>query len=67
MFIRAKKNKSGSVSIQILNKENGRNHLVKTIGSATDHQEIDALKRKAQDVMDEMKSQLSLFPSDENQ
>ena len=67
MFIRAKKNKSGSVSIQLLSKENGRNHLVKTIGSATERPEIETLKYKAQEAMDELKSQPSLLPSDESQ
>ena len=67
MFIREKKNKSGSVSIQILNKENGKNHLVKTIGCATERPEIDALRRKAQEELDELKHQPSLLMSEEEQ
>ena len=31
MFVREKKNKSGSVSIQIISKENGRNKLTKSL------------------------------------
>ena len=53
MFIREKKNKSGSVSIQILSKENGRNKLIKTIGCATERPEIESLKLKAQETLDE--------------
>ena len=61
MFIREKKNKSGSVSIQLVSKEKGVYKVVKTIGSATEHPEIGALKCKAQEVMDELKSQPSLL------
>ena len=67
MFIREKKNKSGSVSIQLLSKDNGKNHLVKTIGCATERPEIDALKRQAQDVMDDLLNQSSLLTSDDEQ
>ena len=51
MFIREKKNKSGSVSIQVVSKENGTYKVVKTIGCATERPEIDALKLKAQGVI----------------
>ena len=47
MFIRKKKNKSGSVSIQILEKVNGKNKLLKSIGSATNRDDIDLLLKKA--------------------
>ena len=67
MFIRAKKNKSGSVSIQLVSKEKGVYKVVKTIGSATERPEIETLKYKAQEAMDELKSQPSLLPSDESQ
>lgn len=67
MFIREKKNKSGSVSIQLLSKENGKNHLIKTIGCATERPEIEVLKRQAQEAMDELKHQPSLLASNENQ
>ena len=66
MFIREKKNKSGSVSIQLLSKENGKNHLIKTIGCATERPEIEVLKRQAQEAMDELKNQSSLLGSNEN-
>ena len=42
MFIRKKKNKSGSVSVQIINKDNGYK-VVRTIGSSYDANEIEQL------------------------
>ena len=50
MFIREKKNKSGSVSIQLVSKEKGVYKVVKTIGSATERPEIETLKYKAQEA-----------------
>ncbi|MFW6364763.1 MAG: hypothetical protein ACOCZ4_02025 [Bacteroidota bacterium] len=40
MFVRTKKNKSGSTSIQIISKARGKYKVVKTIGCATTRQEI---------------------------
>lgn len=47
MFIRRKSNKSGSTSIQILEKRAGRNVLIKSIGSARDERQIQSLLNKA--------------------
>ncbi|HEB62151.1 MAG TPA: transposase, partial [Bacteroidetes bacterium] len=47
MFIRKKKNASGSVSIQIIEKQEGRNKVIKSIGSSKDKKEIDFLVKKA--------------------
>lgn len=47
MFVRKKKNNSGSVSIQIIQKINRINKVIKTIGSSTDPAEIDYLYQKA--------------------
>jgi len=43
MFVRKKKNKSGSISIQIIQKANRNNRIIKTIGSSRDPQEIERL------------------------
>jgi len=43
MFIRRKYNRSGNISIQVIQKVNGRNTILKTVGSATTQQEIDKL------------------------
>lgn len=47
MFVRKKKNKSGSVSIQILKKQSGKNILLETIGCSSDKAEIGQLTRQA--------------------
>ena len=43
MFVRKKKNKSGIVSIQVIDKSSGKYKLVKTIGSSADNSQIDLL------------------------
>ncbi len=50
MFVRAKKNKSGSVSIQIIDKSNGY-RIVQTIGSSKNQEKIDFLVQKAQHII----------------
>ena len=47
MFIRKKRNKSGSVSIQILQKRGRHNKLIRTIGSARKEEEIEQLYQEA--------------------
>jgi len=47
MFVRKKKNRSGSVSIQIIKKISSSNKVLKTIGSSSDPQEIERLFQKA--------------------
>src|SRR3989338_5402527 len=51
MFVRKKRNKSGSVSVQIVDKSNGRYRVVETIGSSQDQEKVDFLIRKAQHVI----------------
>ena len=48
MFFRKKKNKSGVISVQIIDKSNGRYKLIKTIGSSADASVIDKLVEQAQ-------------------
>lgn len=43
MFVRQKKNKSGVVSVQIIDKSNGRYKMLKTIGSSSDVREVEKL------------------------
>lgn len=61
MFIREKKNKSGSVSIQIIQKINGKSSLVKTIGSALDPQSIANLLELGKQEVYRLQGQHSLF------
>jgi len=48
MFVRKKKNSSGSISIQIISKKNGKYKLVETIGCSKDDFEIGELVKKAE-------------------
>lgn len=47
MFIRKKRNRSGSTTIQILQKRDGKNIILENIGTANDLVEIDFLYQKA--------------------
>jgi hypothetical protein len=46
MFIRKKKNSSGSITVLIIEKRNRRNIILKNIGTSTDAVEIDYLYSK---------------------
>lgn len=60
MFVRKKRNRSGSVSIQIIDKSYGTYRVLKTIGSSSDADEIDRLYRSAIDEIPRMFDQLTL-------
>ncbi|MCK5170954.1 MAG: IS1634 family transposase [Bacteroidales bacterium] len=61
MFVRKKKNKSGSVSIQIIQKHQGTYNVIKTLSSSKDKKEIDRLYKNAQDVLSRLFNQTTLF------
>ena len=61
MFIRQKKNNSGSISIQILIKENGRNRLIKSIGCSTDPKELAIFNERAKQELERLRGQSSMF------
>lgn len=61
MFIRKKKNKSGSITVQILYKHQGKNHIIKTVGTSNDDQEIGSLYQQAQALIPGLFNQLSLY------
>lgn len=67
MFIREKRNRSGSVSIQIISKVIGKYKVVKTIGCATERHKVDCLKLQARQQMEELERQPSLFASVDDQ
>lgn len=46
MFVRKKKNPSGIISVQVIDKTNGNYKVVKTIGSSSDLDEVDYLYTK---------------------
>lgn len=51
MFIRRKPNKSGSFSVQVLDKRNGRNVLLRSVGASKDEKELKELERQVADYM----------------
>ncbi len=65
MFVRKKANKSGSVSVQVIDKSNGY-HVVETIGSARDPAEIERLVELGELFIIRRRGQYSLFPQDQH-
>lgn len=61
MFVRKKKNASGSISIQIIQKAKGKYKVVKTLGSSFEEQEIEKIYRQAQEAIPRLFNQLNLF------
>lgn len=51
VFIRKKKNKSGTISVQIIDKSNGSYRVAKTVGSSSNPDEIERLLRKARSLL----------------
>ncbi|NPA81989.1 MAG: IS1634 family transposase, partial [Epsilonproteobacteria bacterium] len=64
MFIREKKNPSGSISIQIISKKNGKYKVIETIGCAKNDLEKEILLFKAKERLKELDPKLFYF--DEN-
>lgn len=61
MFVRKKQNKSGSVSIQIIQKQNGKYRVVQTVGSSKDPDQIDFLYHQAQLSVPRLFNQTTIF------
>ena len=57
MFVRKKPNKSGVVSIQIIDKSSGSYEVLRTVGSSSDPDTIDRLSRQAQREISEITGQ----------
>ena len=64
MFIRKLKNRSGSVSVQVIQKIRGNYKVIKTIGSAITQQEIEKLVHLARQEIDALTAQPKLFISE---
>jgi len=60
MFVRKKKNKSGSISVQIISKKSGKYKVVKTIGSSKCSKEIERLSVDANHLISIIKEQTLL-------
>jgi len=65
MFIREKKNSSGSVSIQIISKKNGKYKVVETIGCAKNDLEKELLIFKAKERLKELDPRLFYLDDEE--
>lgn len=60
MFVRKKPNKSGVVSIQIIDKSGGKYRVVKTVGSSGNPVVIDALYKEARQLIPALTGQQAL-------
>lgn len=67
MFIRKKKNASGSVSVQVIQKVGRKNKVVKTIGCAKVLQDIEKLENLGNQEIKKIRSQTELFISEKDQ
>ena len=65
MFVRKKKNKSGSYSIQIIDKTDGY-RVIKSLGTARDPNEIARLVAIGEAYIEQQDDQYSLFPQDQH-
>lgn len=66
MFVRKKKNKSGSVSIQIISKNRRKYKVIKTIGCATTVREEELLRLLANTELERLEGKQSLFQEPED-
>ncbi|WP_323823460.1 IS1634 family transposase [Algoriphagus sp. C2-6-M1] len=64
MFVRRKKNSSGSFSVQIIQKVGRINKVVKSMGSSCDEVELDILERQAKLEIEKIQGQAFLFSND---
>src|SRR5512133_4122678 len=61
MFIRKNKNRSGSISVQIIAKNGRKNKVVKTVGCARTHREEELLFLLAKTEIGHLQGMQSLF------
>ncbi len=55
MFYRRKPNKSGTYSVEVVDKKNGKNIVLKRLGTSRDELELRSLERKAQQWIDDQR------------
>ena len=65
MFVRRKHNKSGSASIQVIAKVDGKYRVQKSFGSSRDEATLASLERNARQWADEHEFGEELFTSDD--
>jgi len=66
MFVRKKRNRSGSTSVQVISKSGGRYRVIKTIGSAGEEQEIARLVELGKLFVKRCGGHRTLFPEEEH-
>lgn len=66
MFIRQKKNKSGSISVQIISKVNSRYKVVQSMGSSLTQDGLSLLLHRAKHTLAQLQKQSSLFVAEED-
>ena len=64
MFLRKLKNRSGSISVQIISKSGGKYKVIKTIGNSTGEQEIEKLCFIGKQEIERLSTQQKLFISE---
>ncbi len=64
MFLRKKKNRSGSISVQIISKSRGNYKVIRSIGSGKTEQEIQKLEFLGKQEMERLNRQPKLFISE---
>jgi transposase len=67
MFVREVKNRSGNISVQVIDKTSGRYRVIKTVGCATHRHEIDHLKKLAHQEIDRLQAHPKLFKSEHDE
>jgi len=60
VFVRKNKNRSGSTTVQIIDKSKGKYQVIKTVGTSSDQSEIEFLWRKAHHMIPDLMGQGSL-------
>jgi translation initiation factor 2 beta subunit (eIF-2beta)/eIF-5 len=63
MFVRKKKNPSGIISVQVIDKHSGVYKVIKTIGSSNDIEEVNKLVLEGKLWIDEYEGKQDLFKS----
>ena len=64
MFVRRKVNKSGSISVHVVDKARGKYRVVKVFGPVESEQEVARLERQARTYIREAGGGVDLFPDE---
>ena len=64
MFLRKLKNRSGSISIQIISKSSGKYKVIRTIGCGRTEQEVQKLEYLGKQELERLSCQPKLFVSE---